>query len=860
MFRDAQSFNNGDNTNVNTGSPGDPTSRSGINGWNITNVSLIRNMFNNATSFNRYVGDWNVTGVTDSSGLESMFNGASAFNQDIGLWNTSGISKMHSMFRSATSMNQNLSGWDTTGVTEYDNMFLSATLMTGTQGFPTTPTSTDFNKEILCFTFANVPDGTTLTLPLSNATSLNASIDVVRWNTGDETIAVGNDSLVPATSLTENPSYTNNTGGTLTITARVVVQSGTIGRLGGTWGGAPYLTEVHVTSTAGQSADTDWALNGVTSFEDGFLNCSALVVVPQYIPDATPAAITTFKNMFKGCSLFDDALADWYTAAVNTTEGMFEDAVVFDQPIATSGNNWNMSACNNMANMFYGASVFDQDIQTWDVSSVTDMSQMFRDATTFNQILNTWTTTALVTAFGVFQGASAFDKELNAWTTASVTTMADMFNGASVFDRDISSWDTSLVTSMNEMFKDAALFGGTSSGCGEDWNVANVQDMAGMFENAAAFNVDLGLWDTPKVTTMTRMFKGASSFDQDLTTNINDWKVSLVTDMSYMFNGASNFSEPLYNWDVANVTDMTSMFEGASIFNEDIGLWDVKSVTSMAGMFKNAALFNKNIRIWETDAIDVPYLTTLGEMFNGATQIIASYGGVTGFGIPSNNYTPSVDFFNQERLVLTWTNVPTDGSLINLTIPLENPSSLQANVDVIRWANGQQGDIDSNLTYNLPNTGGTTTITALITVYSGSYGTLGGTSSWNNGSYLTGITTNKDTNQTKWALNGLTSLKNGFVGCSGLTTLPVYMPPTVSDMNSTFKDCTVFNGAITYWDTANVTDMQSCFENATAFNQGIGLWHTQNVTSMKFMFKNATSFNQYIRNWVIVSLNPYPTP
>ena len=606
------------------------------------------------------------------------------------------------------------------------------------------------------------------------------------------------------------------------------------------------------------------------------------------------------KNSFNGCSVFGDdsyspdpsasgdnnQLAQWYLASVNTTEGMFQDAAAFNKPIATDASgNWDMDACTSMKNMFFGASAFNQDISSWDVADVTDMSQMFRDAAAYNQILNTWTTSNLVRANGLFHGATIFNKDLSNWNVSHVTTMADMFHDASTFDKDISvtgidtgspKWDTRNVKDMNEMFKGASAFSSVTAGCGEDWETSNVTDMSGMFEDAVGFNQDLGTktvtttgdgytaWNVAKVKTMTRMFKGATRFDQDLTTNnLNAWNVGLVTDMSFMFNGAVKFSEPLYSWNTANVTDMTSMFEGATLFNEDVGLWDVKKVTTFASMFKNAPIFNKNIRIWETDSIVVPYITTMNQMFNGADQIIANYAGVTGFGTTANQRTPDVNFFNQERLVLTWTNIPFDGT--NVTIPLSEPNSIHDNVDVIRWANGEQVTISSGLTYSLPTeidssgTANTGTITALITVYSGSYGRLGGT--WSNGTYLTSMSTNKDTNKpaTKWALNGLTSLEKGFEGCDKLTTLPTFCPPTLDDMKETFKDCSTFNGVIVNWDTANVTDMTSCFENATVFNQGIGMWKTQNVTSMQFMFKNAKAFNQYIRNWVIVSLRPYPT-
>lgn len=62
-------------------------------------------MFNKVTSFNQDIGYWNVSNVTIMS---EMFAGASSFNQDIGDWNVSTVTKMYAMFVNATSFNQDL--------------------------------------------------------------------------------------------------------------------------------------------------------------------------------------------------------------------------------------------------------------------------------------------------------------------------------------------------------------------------------------------------------------------------------------------------------------------------------------------------------------------------------------------------------------------------------------------------------------------------------------------------------------------------------------------------------------------------------------------------------------------------------
>ena len=61
------------------------------------------------TQYRDYIGDWNVSQVTDMS---YMFKDATSFNQDISNWDVSNVTNMNGMFDGATSFNQNLSIWN----------------------------------------------------------------------------------------------------------------------------------------------------------------------------------------------------------------------------------------------------------------------------------------------------------------------------------------------------------------------------------------------------------------------------------------------------------------------------------------------------------------------------------------------------------------------------------------------------------------------------------------------------------------------------------------------------------------------------------------------------------------------------
>ncbi len=95
-----------------------------ISGWNVSNVTNMEYMFHNANSFNQNIGNWDVSNVTNMYG---MFSYATTFNQDIGNWDVSSVNNMSFMFEGASSFNQNIGNWDVSNVLDMTGMFLDAT-------------------------------------------------------------------------------------------------------------------------------------------------------------------------------------------------------------------------------------------------------------------------------------------------------------------------------------------------------------------------------------------------------------------------------------------------------------------------------------------------------------------------------------------------------------------------------------------------------------------------------------------------------------------------------------------------------------------------------------------------------------
>ena len=829
-------------------------------------------MFQGATGFNQGIAGWTMTNVTDTS---DMFNGASGFNQNLMFWDTSNVTNMQNMFNGASLFNQRVYYWNTLSVVagNYADMFVGATAMiteyentTGFGGTSGTPTSVFFNQPLttLTFTFTDVPNNETLTIPLTGLSGVTENDNLI-WNGTGET-------------LTNNPTYQNTSGFTSTIVALVSMLDGTFTSLGSgngaSWSGKEYLTSVVASD---ERVVTNWGLGAnIADFSSAFDGCTILVDVPIRSPDT----ITNMASMFQGAVLMNKDISLWHTANVTDMSNMFNGAAAFNQNIATAaGGVWDTSLVTDMNHMFYGATAFNGDISGWNTSSVTDMLNMFNGAAAFNQNINAaaggvWDTSLVPDMSNMFYGATAFNGDISGWNTSSVTDMNNMFNGAAAFNQDINAaaggvWDTSLVTDMNNMFYGATAFNGVISG----WNTESVTDMSNMFYGAATFNTPIntgvGVWDTSKVTDMSNMFYGATTFNQE----IGAWDTILVENTSRMFQGAAAFNQNIDLWDTSSITDMNNMFNGAAVFNQSIENWDTSSVTDMNNMFNDAAAFNGTIVRWDTSSVtDMSYMfygasafnqkiyywTTINvgsgnydRMFDGAVAMITEYSGTPGFGI-----TPLSDFFNNTlpQLTFTFTDVP-NGAV--LTIPLTGGSGLTTN-DAVTWNDDVPTQAGDNPAYT--NTSGTATITAKIVVTDGTFATLGGDQvgdevglgSWvdNGGAYLTSVVALDETSRTTWGLgDSISSLYNGFKGCVVLTQVPPRLPSSVIDLRGTFSGATLFNSDIEDWDTFNVTDMSNTFEDAAAFNQNIGGWNTFNVSNMASMFKGALVFDKNIDNW-----------
>jgi hypothetical protein len=152
-----------------------------------------------------------------------------------------------------------------------------------------------------------------------------------------------------------------------------------------------------------------------------------------------------------------------------------------------------------------------------------------------------------------------------------------------------------------------------------------------MFNNAQAFNQDIGGWIVSNGTQFQNMFEGTLAFNQDL----DNWNMSNATNISSMFFGAQVFNGDITNWDITGCTNFSRLFRSANDFNQDLSGWDVSGVTNFSETFSSAQEFDQNLGSW-----DVGAMTNGNNMFSNARISLANWDS-TLIGWFSQNFTNS---------------------------------------------------------------------------------------------------------------------------------------------------------------------------------------------------------------------------
>ena len=491
-----------------------------LNYWDVRLVENMQAMFKNANSFNRSLNDWDVSNVKN---LAAMFQSASVFNKSLDNWVLSPqLTNLNYMFWEATRFNQPLVNWVTTNIKSLIGTFRKAR---------------DFNQDLSTW---DVSEVTRMDKLFYGAASFNGNID--NWQV-QKVIRLSE-------TFRDATSFSRNISGWQTLKLQ-------------------YMNFTFANADSFNVDINSWDVEEVVNMNYLFRE-TAIFDKPLNLWKTYKLKST--EGTFYKAQKFNRSLNDWDTDEVTTMKNMFYLAVEFNNGQSAGVSNtlsFNMSSVKNTQSMFFSAYKFNAHLSAWDLGEVTEMASMFRDSNWNN-------------------GASAGVSTTLSWDVEKVKNMNNMFLDNGAFNANISAWKPLSVKGLRNTFKNATAFNnGFPAGSAGTATISNTLDW-----NMPNLGSDLtndwrwyGLYAT---------FSGAPAFNS----YINNWNVSSVTNISYMLYNATSFNQPLDNWNVGSVRFMEDVFRGATSFNQPIGNWDVTSVEKFNNMFQNASTFDQDISCW----------------------------------------------------------------------------------------------------------------------------------------------------------------------------------------------------------------------------------------------------------------------
>ncbi len=773
-------------------------------GWDVSKVTNMSSMFQNATAFDQPIGTWDVRNVVDMSGL---FKGASIYNQDLSAWGSDlvGATNMQSVFDGATLFNQDLSTWDMSTASDMDAMFRDAPA---------------FNQDIGSW---NVAQAVSMSSMFDNATTFDQ--DLTSWcvnlissepNFFDDNSAfqlVNHPIWGTCPGQTYSGEFYWTSGGSSMFLKGTMSQAGTVTQPDGT------------TFTIGPGNWTK-SLTQYGTYQLPMQNMTALSFENQdrqtfgFAPDFYTGALTTMYRMFYDAEGFDNSdLSGWDTRNVTN----MVEFVATNRNFNTAIGTWDTSNVTNMQSAFFGARGFDQDLNNWNTSSVTDISDMFSNALKLNQVFDRWDVSKVTDMNTAFYRTTSQTQDplISNWNTSNVTNMASMF-GLSVVNANLGGWDTSNVRKLgfSGMFRDAPAFNGDVS------NFTFTEpdtSFNGMFRNAYAFNQDISMWNVENVHETPNMFDNARAFNQD----ISGWNLSPLWDSAgAMFRGAIFFNQDLSGWCAASLGSKPANFDAGSGFQGQTALLPQWGSCSFPGSgdftiidFKGASHLRIRIKFHDGKA-----------------------GEITG---PSGTITIPHDFNTQLTELGTY------------TFPMGTIEGIQFGAEVAT----------RNVLFEFAPDFYTGNLTNMYRMFSFCQGFNGDISNWDTSRVTSTISmfasaTTFNGDISGWDMSQVYDMSTMFSGASAFNApIGIWDVSNVGRMGAMFRSAVSFNQPLLNWNVSNVEDFRNMFSAASSFNQYLNSWDVSGIpdrNNMANMFYRALAMEGNISNWCVPQITSTP--
>ena len=471
----------------------------------VLQATNISDYFLNATKFNGYINNWDVSKITSFN--QTFAYTLTSFNQPLDNWDTSNATNMGIMFTGANKFNQNIGSWNTGNVTNPSVMFAGASAFNNGES----PSINNWDTSKFTTTYQMFSGASRFNQPIGS------------WNTSNVTNM--------AYMLENTPQFNQNIG------------AWNVEKVSEAQGMYQMFYNATAFNNSGSSDINNWRPISCSNF--GFMFQSA-TAFNQPIGNWTigtgsqiPGTGISMTGMFNNADAFNQNIGAWNVEKVTNMSSMFQSNGGFNNSGSADINNWRPISCSNFSSMFQSATAFNQPIGNWPLSaSNINMSEMFYVATSFNQNIGSWDTSRVTNMYLMFANASSFNQPIGSWNVSKVTNMEQMFSFAGLFNQPIGSWDVSNVTNMNNMFY-----------------------------LASAFNQDIGNWNVSKVTTFNFfMYVGGYSY---LHTIYDGWIQNRLQPQRYWRSnarysgsaaeGRALLSRPYVTQSIVNIQDSSSL-------------------------------------------------------------------------------------------------------------------------------------------------------------------------------------------------------------------------------------------------------------------------------------------------------------
>lgn len=600
----------------------------------------LHKTFENCTSYNNDLTNWNTENVTDMLGT---FNGCTVFNGDLSSWNTENVITFRDTFRNTAFNNDSLANWNTENVTSFLSTFYGCS---------------NFNGDI---TNWRTDSADTLQNMFYSCSAFNRDINTkVR---ADGNLAWDVKAVTDFSAMMCNCSSFNLPISYWNLNESVGVNF--------------YAT-----------------FKGCTLFNQDLITQQVTVGSETYVAWNTINVIS-FYSTFQDCTNFNGDITNWDTSYVSIFYDMFHSAINFNQPIDTHSvtvtgvgtyDAWDTKRRSGASNyrkfykMFWGAYRFNQDLNNWNVTDGTDMGYMFYKTYVFNGNITSWDISGKTSLEAMFYYAYSFNQDISNWDTSSVGSMSYMFTFAYSFNQDLPNWDVSSVYTFHKMFMRAGTrsgytgtldlsnwslkttgtinmsymfymwspvvtltlspYGGSDFSTAApqwhpvvtNWNVERVNNMSYMFHSFGTLGgIDMSNWNCTTLTSLASTFHSCTTFDGGglhnssfpVLSNMSStfWGTGLadvdmsnygssgnLTNITNCFRGVGTAANPsqwtglgLENWDVSACASLSHTFIGGNDqFNGNIENWDISNVTSLHKVLQTKPYFNRDLSNWNT--------------------------------------------------------------------------------------------------------------------------------------------------------------------------------------------------------------------------------------------------------------------